>query len=128
MDSRHYFCEIKKHWTLRKVFLNKHSNDKEKFFLETTTLDHSLLSLWAAISLRFFYTCQTAVCYFSVNKLIGWDPANVYLSKVNSINARKKCEMCQKSTKNIRKSIWWRYCQLWTYFVSFSSVSIVDFE
>ena len=128
MDSRHYFCEIKKHWTLRKVFLNKHSNDKEKFFLETTTLDHSLLFLWAAISLRFFYTCQTAVCSFSVYKLIAWDPANVYLSKVNSINARKKCEMCQKSTKNSRKSIWWRYCQLWTYFVSFSSVSIVDFE
>ena len=128
MDSRHYFCEIKKHWTLRKVFLNKHSNDKEKFFLETTTLNHSLLFLWAAISLRFFYTCQTAVCSFSVYKLIVWDPANVYLSKVNSINARKKCEICQKSTKNSRKSIWWRYCQLWTYFVSFSSVSIVDFE
>ena len=24
------------------------------------------------------------VCYFSVYKLIGWDPANVYLFKVNS--------------------------------------------
>ena len=30
------------------------------------------------------------VCYFNVYKLTGWDPANVYVSKVNRINARKK--------------------------------------
>ena len=30
-----------------------------------------------------------AVCYFSVYKLIGWDPANIYVFKVNSRTLEK---------------------------------------
>ena len=32
---------------------------------------------------------------FDVSKLLGWDPANTYLFKVNT-NTRKKCEICSK--------------------------------
>ena len=32
---------------------------------------------------------QTILCYFSVYKLIGWDPANIYLFKVNSRTLEK---------------------------------------
>ena len=39
-----------------------------------------------------------AVCYFSVYKLIEWDPANIYLFKANSGNTRKMCEVCPKLT------------------------------
>ena len=41
--------------------------------------------------------------------------ANIYLFKVNNRNTRKRCEICSKLT-------------IKTYFPSFSSVSIVDFE
>ena len=37
-----------------------------------------------------------AVCYFSVNKLIGWDPANIYLFKVNSKNTKTWNDKCPK--------------------------------
>ena len=40
-----------------------------------------------------------AVCYFSVYKLIGWDPTNIYLFKVNNRNTRKKYEICPKLNK-----------------------------
>ena len=39
----------------------------------------------------------SAVSNFNVFKLIGWDPANTYLFKVNTI-IRKKCEICSKLT------------------------------
>ena len=61
---------------------------KEKLFLRNncSTLGHSLF-LWV---FTYYFTkifvhlsAIAAVCYFSVYKLIGWDPANVYLFKVN---------------------------------------------
>ena len=39
-----------------------------------------------------------ALCYFSVYKLISWNPANIYLSKVNSINTRERCKTWRKLT------------------------------
>ena len=37
-----------------------------------------------------------AVCYFSVYKLIRWDPANIYLFKVNSKNTKTWSDVCPK--------------------------------
>ena len=37
-------------------------------------------------------------CYLSIYKLIRWDPANIYLFKVNSQNTRKKHEIRPKFT------------------------------
>ena len=42
--------------------------------------------------------------YFSVYKLIGWDPASIYLFKVISRSARKKSEIFTKSTINTVES------------------------
>ena len=71
---------------------SNYSNLQEKnVFSGTTTL------LWITvfsyesliiISLRFL-SVIAAVCYFSVYKLIGWDPENIYLSKVNSKTVEK---------------------------------------
>ena len=38
------------------------------------------------------------VSNFKVFKLIGWDPANTDLIKVNNRNSKKKCEICSKFT------------------------------
>ena len=59
--------------------------------------------------------------------------ANVYLFKVNNRNSRKKVwimlEAINKNTRTMSiTSFWCFYCKLWTYFVPFSNVSIVDFE
>ena len=59
-----------------------------------------------------------AICYFSIYKLIGWDPAHSYLSKVNNKNVSKKCEICLKLTiKYSRKSFWCLYCKLFIVFL-----------
>ena len=60
-----------------------------------------------------------AVCYFSVHKLIGWDPANIYLFKFNSRNTRKRYQICSKLTINTIES---------RSDVLLLSGSIVDFE
>ena len=36
-----------------------------------------------------------AVCYFSVYKLIEWDPANIYLLKVDSRTLEKRVSYVQ---------------------------------
>ena len=60
-----------------------------------------------------------AVCYFNVHKLIGWDPATLYLFKFNSRNIRKWCEICPKLTINTIESrsdvytVKCFYCWLW---------------
>ena len=59
-----------------------------------------------------------------------WNPANVYLFKINSRNTRKKCKICSKLTS-------WRHSRCsgvfvvnfeHNYFTPFSRVSIVVFE
>ena len=55
--------------------------------------------------------------------------ASIYLFKVNNRDTRKRREICSKLTiKTSKRHHWRHYCQLWTYFTSFSSVSIVDFH
>ena len=39
-----------------------------------------------------------AVCYFSVQNLIEWNPANIYLFKLKSRNTRKRYKICPKLT------------------------------
>ena len=45
-----------------------------------------------------------AVCYFSVNKLIKWDPQNNYLFKVNSKNTKTWSDVCPKLPINTAES------------------------
>ena len=89
----------------KKLFpATKRSNLRGKSYsLGTTTLDHSLFN-----KLLF-----AAVCYFSVYKLIGWDPENIYLSTVNNRNTRKKKWIVPKiNNKYNRKSFWCLFCQV----------------
>ena len=45
-----------------------------------------------------------AVYYFSLHKLIGWDPANIYLFKINTRNTRKSYKIYPKLTTNSTES------------------------
>ena len=45
---------------------------------------------------------NVAACYFSVQKLIGWDPENIYLFKFNSRDTSKRYEICPKLTINTK--------------------------
>ena len=45
-----------------------------------------------------------AVCYFSIYKLIGWDPANIYLFKVNSKSTKTWKDVCPKLPINTPES------------------------
>ena len=49
-----------------------------------------------------------------------YDPAGIYLLKVNNRNTRTRCEICSKLTINTPERR--------TYFTPCSSVSIVNFE
>ena len=57
--------------------------------------------------------------------------ASIYMFKVNNTNTRTKW-ICSKLTiktpERLQALFWCLYCSLWTYFVPFSSVSIVNFE
>ena len=55
-------------------------------------------------------------------------PGNIYVFKVNNRNTRKRYNfMFKVNGKNTRmRSFWCSYCQLWTYFTAFYSVSIVS--
>ena len=61
-------------------------------------------------------------------------PANIYLFKVSNRNTRKKCEKCSKLTiKWSDRRLWcpsrvFIVLLIWTYFITFSSVSIVELE
>ena len=55
-------------------------------------------------------------------------PANIYLFKVNNRNTRKRYEISSKLIIKAPERRHWLYCQLWTFFTPFSSVSIVEFE
>ena len=53
-------------------------------------------------------------------------------SKSTIKTLKKVWNMFKVNNKNTRTmsltSFWWIYCYLWTYFITFSSASIVDFE
>ena len=69
-------------------------------FIRTTNLDHSRPlfheDLCTSVS-----NCSV---YFSVDKLIGWDPVNLYLFRVISENTIKTCGICLKLTINTVES------------------------
>ena len=48
--------------------------------------------------------------------------------KVKFTNTRTRCEICSELTIKTLVSLWCLYCQLWTYFIPCSSVSIVNCE
>ena len=67
---------------------------KKKMFFRSnySSLNHSLfLRVFTYYFTKVFVHLyvSAAVCYFSVYKLIGWDPANIYLFKVNSRTLEK---------------------------------------
>ena len=64
------------------------------------------------------------VCYL----LTVWDPANIYLFKLNSRNSRKRCEMCPELTINTAESRSGVLLSTLNIFHTFLSVIIVDFE
>ena len=100
MDGCNYFREIKKHCNLKKKLLPRQNTvtcKKKKFFLETTTLDHSPFLCY--ISKIFVHLSVIAApYYFRAYKLIVWAPTNIYLFKFNNRNTRKMYEICPKLT------------------------------
>ena len=81
--GRHNFREIKKHSSLKKKLfpLIKYSNLQGKnFFLRTNTLFWNTAYFLNCYFFKIFVHLSViaVLCYFSVYKLIGWDPANIY--------------------------------------------------
>ena len=78
--------------------------------------------------LQLHLSAVAVVSYFSVYKLIGWDPLNLYFFKVTSINTTKSYGICPELTINTVGS---RSGVLFVNFkhtLQFFSVSIVNFE
>ena len=74
--------------------------------------------------ITWYYTRQYYLSRISLKHSLLWNfPANIYLLNVNNRNTRKRCEICSKLTKTTPEQ-----CLLWTYFTSFSSISIADFQ
>ena len=68
-----------KHCTLKKLF--PAINYKDKIFYRSNyfTLDHSRVITYYFTNIFVHLSAViAAVCYFSIYKLIGWDPANIY--------------------------------------------------
>ena len=108
MDGRNYFHEIKKHCTSEKnssLRLDTVTH-KEKWFFRNNYFGSQPFLMGCYLTKVFVQLPAIPVaCYFNVYKLTGWDPANVYLSKVNRINARKKAwNMYKINNKDSRKS------------------------
>ena len=60
-----------------------------------------------------------------------WNPAGIYLLKVNNRNTRTRCEICSKLTIKIPERRQWRLSGVFIFnfeHVSCSSASIVNFE
>ena len=93
-------------------------------FLGGSTLDYSLLFTKIFVHLPII----AAACYFSVYKLIKWDPVNLYLFKIVSRNTRKRCGICPKLTINTVESRSGILLITLNIFHNFFSDSIVDPE
>ena len=115
VDSRSYFQYRRKLTLTAHVILLSEYNIKMKLHYSRNFVSYSFLHLW---------------CSLFAKKLT----ANFYLFKVNNGNTRKKYEICSlltlKTTERRRTGdvvlVFLLY--LWTYFTSFSSAFIVDFE
>ena len=85
--------------------LNTVSYKGKIIFLRTTTFgSQPFLTSYLFTKIFVHLSVITGVCYSSVYKLIGWDPANVYLFDVNSKNTRNMSEICSKLTIKIIES------------------------
>ena len=86
MDYRSYFRKIKKHGSLKKLFpATKRSNlQGKKIFRNNYFGSQPFLMSCYFTKIFVHLPVIAAVCYFSVYKLIGWDPANIYLFNVNN--------------------------------------------
>ena len=103
---------------------------KQKMFLwnNCSTLGQSFFMSCYFTRVFVHLSVIAAVCYFSVYKLLGWDPANIYLFKVNSRNTRKRCEICPKSTINTVESYSGVFIANFEHSSHFFSVSTADSE
>ena len=83
---------------LRRLFVKCNKSD------DTGLLGSTKISLRFSLSYftRIFVPLPVivAVYYFRAHKLIGWEPANIYLFKINTRNTRKRYEICPKLTTN----------------------------
>ena len=71
---------------------------------------------------------MAAVCYFSVNELIAWDPANIYLFKVNNKNTKTWSDACPKLPINTAESCSGVFIVKFEHYSHFFfNFSIVDF-
>ena len=107
MNGRSNFCEIKKHCTLKKNFslwLNAVTYKENYFFMNNYFGPHPFLMSFYFTKIFVLQSVIAGVCYFSVYKLIRWNPLNIYLFKVNNRNTRKRYEICPKSTTNTIES------------------------
>ena len=95
MDGRSYLCQIKKHCNLKKncsLRLNA-VTFKEIFFRSNYFGSQPFLISCYFTRIFVHLPVIVPVCYFSVHKLIGRDPANIYLFKSNSRNTKKRYEI-----------------------------------
>ena len=111
------------------IFCKKNVSNSHQCVLSRTKSDSfighkNFFSSLATVSKLFI--CLENPFYFinlksNNNSFVQWKmgyiaPVSIYLFKVNNTNTKTRCN-CQKV-----------YCQLWTYFTTCSSVSIVNFE
>ena len=92
MFDCNYFCEIKKHGTMKKLFsaINYSNLQRKKVLYEQLLYSGPQSFLMTCYFTKAFVhpLVIAAVCYFSVYKLLGWDSANIYLFKVNGRSTR----------------------------------------
>ena len=99
--------ETKKHCSLKKKLLPaiKHSNLYGKNVFRNNYFGSQPFLLSCYFTMIFVnLSVIAAVRYFSIYKLVGWDPLNMYLFNVISKNARKRCRICPKLTINTVES------------------------
>ena len=109
MVDCNYFREKTKHCTLKKKLFPtiNYSNLKGKNVLQEQLLYCGLQSfIMSCYFTKMFVSLLViaAGCYFSVYKLIGWDPARICLFKVNSKNTKTWSDVCPKLPINAVES------------------------
>ena len=83
----------------------KHSNLQKKMFFQERLLWIAAFSYELWFTKIFVHLSEIAAeCYFSVYRLIGWDPVNICFFKVNRRNTRKMYDICPKLTINTLES------------------------
>ena len=121
MDDHSYFCEIKEHCILKKNCSLRLSavTFKENLFLDNYFGSQPFLMRCYFTRIFVHLPVIVAARYFSVHKLLWWDPGNICLFRFNSRNPTKRYEICPKLTINTIESrsdvftVKCFYCWLW---------------